>query len=112
MIMLIIIYICWDKSQKCTYSVKLRVFFHSAGRTLLVLILAVAKINDATNEELILQPFVKDLGEMMFENQPFMFHKTVLQPILRKVLRNDFRQIFLTLSRRKNGPHLAQTLIL
>ncbi|KAI6646222.1 Transposase [Oopsacas minuta] len=33
------------------------------------------KINAATYKELILQPIVKDLGGMMFENQPVIFQQ-------------------------------------
>ena len=47
----------------------------SVGRTPLVFVPAGVKINAATYKELILQPIVKDLGEMMFENQPFIFQQ-------------------------------------
>ena len=47
----------------------------SVSRTPLVFIPAGDKINAAMYKELILQPIVKDLGEMMFENQPFMFQQ-------------------------------------
>ncbi|KAI6650840.1 Transposase [Oopsacas minuta] len=47
----------------------------SVGRTPLVFVPAGVKINAATYKELILQSIVKDLGEMMFENQPFIFQQ-------------------------------------
>ncbi|KAI6646054.1 hypothetical protein LOD99_9502 [Oopsacas minuta] len=47
----------------------------SVCRTSLVFVPAGVKIYVATYKELILQPIVKDLGEMMFENQPFIFQQ-------------------------------------
>ncbi|KAI6659645.1 MhmaT1 transposase [Oopsacas minuta] len=47
----------------------------SVGPTPLLFVPAGVKISAATYKELILQPIVKDLGEMMFENQPFIFQQ-------------------------------------
>ncbi|KAI6652482.1 MhmaT1 transposase [Oopsacas minuta] len=47
----------------------------SVGRKLLVFVPFGVKINAATCKELILEPFVKDLGKTMFENGSFAFQQ-------------------------------------
>ena len=47
----------------------------SVGRTPLVFVPSGVKINAATYKELVLEPILEDLGEKMFNNQPFVFQQ-------------------------------------
>ena len=44
-------------------------------RTPLVFVPSGVKINAATYKELVLEPILEDLGEKMFNNQPFVFQQ-------------------------------------
>ncbi|KAI6646075.1 hypothetical protein LOD99_9523 [Oopsacas minuta] len=72
----------------------------SVGRTSLVFVPAGVKIYVATLKELILQPIVKDLGEMMFENQPFILQQDGAPAHTANNTQDWLETIFLTLSQR------------